>query len=192
MFIPGCDLTDSLETIINLPNLQDFYTYEPVFNRNYALIKNKNINHDILRTLSYHKIAYHFQQFVLISHGMQKMLFDITEITTMGQLFKIFTEHYGNVDKYEFYLNDIQVKDEDTIIDLGFKPFETYEIKIKAYTKSSSRKSAKKSSSRKSPKISSSRKSVKKSSSRKSAKKSSSRKSPKMSSSRKSLKISIE
>ena len=140
----------------------------------------------------YYKIAYHFQQFVLISHGMQKLLFDITEITTMGQLFKIFTEHYGNGDKYEFYLNDTsgpagllgpQVKEEDTIIDLGFKPFETDEIKIKAYIKSSSKKSP----SRKSSKMSST-----KSSSRKSPKRSSSIKSPKVSSSRKSPKISID
>jgi hypothetical protein len=201
MFIPGCDLTDSLETIINLPNLQDFYTWEPVFNKSYVLIKNKNINPQILKTLSwpYYKIAYHFQQFVLISHGMQKMLFDITEITTMGQLFKIFTEHYGNGDKYEFYLIDTsgllgpQVKDEDTMIDLGFKPFETDEIKIKAYKNSSS---TKKSSSRKSPKMSSrkspKKSSSKKSSSRKSPKISSSIKSPKVSSSRKSPKISID
>ena len=200
MFIPRCDLTDSLETIVNLPNLQDFYTWEPVFNKKYVVIKNKNINPKILKTLScpYYKIAYHFQQFVLISHGMQKLLFDITEITTMGQLFKIFTEHYGNGDKYEFYLIDtsglivIQVKDEDTIIDLGFKPFETDEIKIKAYIKSSSRKSPKMSSSRKSPKISSLRKSPKISSSIKSPKVSSSRKSPKISSSIKSPKKSIE
>jgi len=188
MFIPGCDLTNSLETIINLPNLQDFYTWEPVFKKSYVLIKNKNINPKILNTLSsWHKIPYHFQQIVLIVYGMQKVLFSITEITNMGQIFKIFSEEYGDGDNYVFYLNDTQVNENDTIIDLGFEPMGTDEIKIQAYKKSptkisSSRKSSsRKSSSRKSP---STRKSPsRKSSSRKSTssrKSSSSRKSPKI------------
>jgi hypothetical protein len=119
---------------------------------------------------------------------MQKVLFSITEITKFGQIFKIFSKEYGNGDKYLFYINNTQVKEEDTIVDLGFEPTGTDKIEIQAYkTSSSSRKSPtiKLSSSKKSPKISSSKKSP-------TRKLSSSRKSPKISSSRKSPKISIE
>ena len=190
MFIPGCDLTNSLETIINLPNLQDFYTWEPVFKKSYVLIKNKNINPKILKTLSsWHKIPYHFQQIVLIVYGMQKVLFSITEITNMGQIFKIFSEEYGDGDNYVFYLNDTQVKEDDTIVDLGFEPTGTDKIEIQAYKTSSSTRT---SSSRKKSSLSRKKSSPKKSSTtRTSSPKTSSRKksSPKISSSRKSPKI---
>jgi hypothetical protein len=105
---------------------------------------------------------------------MQKVLFSITEITKFGQVFKIFSEEYGNGDNYIFYINDTQVKDDDTIVDLGFEPTGTDKIDIQAYRKSSStRKSSPKTSLRK--KSSSTKKSSpkKSSSTRKSPKKSS-------------------
>ena len=199
IYLSGFEISSyDLDIMFNLIGVENirFADNNNITQTNILVIKNININKNLLDSLDKNKINYtknSNEHEILMIYDKEVILnFYVHKMTKMKKIFDIFTEQYGT--GYKFYINNKKIKESDSIEMLGIEDYEVVIQILDEDAESPKQSSPKKSSrtsrtsSRKSPKTSrtssrpSSRKSPKTSrpSSRTSSRPSS-RKSPKTS-----------
>jgi hypothetical protein len=153
-----CDFSSvSIEPIVNLNNLESLMLYKSFGIKVPVKIYNKNIKKTVIKDLDEYNIQYVYQdeesiikdiQFIKI-HDLQ---FKIKRTTKMKKIFEVFCEKYGiDLNNISFYLNDIELNENDTLNSLGIEDEDEIEINTRSLSsrrKSSSSKRRKSSSSK--------------------------------------------